>query len=161
MHQFGGARPRARPRNPGQEEPASIWGTIVGLLPIILLVLWPLLSSIFSGLAPSTPSAPSMSFDQPHPPLYTMERVMPNYKAKYYVNPADVESYSASKMASLDKKAEVLLVKQLRIKCEEEMAHKQRLRNEAQGWFFPDPAKMEVANDFEMEGCRRLHSLQI
>jgi DnaJ family protein B protein 12 len=136
-----------------------MWSTIIGLLPIILLVVWPILSSIFSGISSSTPSAPSMAFDAPHPPLYTMERTMPNFKVKYYLNPADIQSYSPSKLSTLDKKAEVLLVQQLRIKCENEMAHKQQLRNAAQGWFFPDPAKMELANDYQMEACRRLNSL--
>ncbi|KAK4157674.1 hypothetical protein C8A00DRAFT_39955 [Chaetomidium leptoderma] len=160
VHQFGGARPRARPRNPGQEEPpASLWSTIIGLLPIIILVLWPVLSGIFSGISSSTPSVPSMAFDEPNPPLYTMERTMPNFKVRYYLNPADIHSYTPSKLSSLDKRAEVVLVQQLRIKCENEMAHKQQLRNAAQGWFFPDPAKMELANDYSMPACRRLNGL--
>lgn len=162
VHQFGGNRPRARPRNPGQEEPpANMWSTIVGLLPILLLVVWPLLSSIFSGFSASGPSTPSMAFDQPHPPLYTEERIMPNYKVKYYLNPEDIQSYTKSKLHSLDRKAEVLLVQQLRVKCENEMEHKQQLRNAAQGWFFPDPDKMEVANAYEMPACRRLNSLRL
>jgi len=136
-----------------------MWGNMIGLLPIILLVVWPLLSSIFSGLAPSPPAAPSMAFDAPPPPLYTLERTMPNFKVKYYLNPADVQAYTPSKLSTLDKKAEVLLVQQLRIKCENEMAHKQQLQYAAQGWFFPDPAKMELANDYDMEACRRLNSL--
>ncbi|KAL2024157.1 hypothetical protein VTK56DRAFT_9937 [Thermocarpiscus australiensis] len=159
VHQFGGPRPRGRPRNPGQEEPVSMWSTFVGLLPIILLVIWPLLSSIFSGFSSSATSTPSMVFDEPHPPLYTFERTMPNLNVKYYLNPADVQSYSQSKLYSLDKKAEVLLVQQLRVQCESEMAHKQQLRNAAQGWFRPDPEKMELANAYEMPACRRLNSL--
>ncbi|KAK3304140.1 uncharacterized protein B0T15DRAFT_575654 [Chaetomium strumarium] len=161
VHQFGGARPRARPRNPGQEEPASMWSTIIGLLPILLLVVWPILSSIFSGMTSSTPSTPSMVFDEPHPPLYTMERTMPNLNVRYYLNPADVQSYSPSKLYSLDKKAEVVLVQQLRIKCESEMAHKQQLQNAAQGWFYPDPEKMEVANAYPMPACQRLNSMRL
>ncbi|AEO71245.1 ae61672f-de9d-4e72-a859-720895c3240b [Thermothielavioides terrestris] len=162
VHQFGGARPRGRPRNPGQEEPASTWSTLVGLLPILLLVIWPLLSSIFSGItSSSTPATPSMVFDDPHPPLYTVERTMPNLKVKYYLNPADIQSYSPSKLYSLDKKAEVLLVQQLRSRCESEMAHKRQLQEAAQGWFFPDPEKMEVANAYPMPACQRLNTLRL
>ncbi|EAQ86793.1 hypothetical protein CHGG_08046 [Chaetomium globosum CBS 148.51] len=161
VHQFGGARPRARPRNPGQEEPASIWTTIFGLLPILLLVVWPILSSIFSGISSSTPATPSMVFDEPHPPLYTMERTMPHFKVRYYLNPVDVHSYTPAKLASLDKRAEVVLVQQLRIKCENEVSHKQQLRNAAQGWFFQDPDKMEVAKAFDMPACNRLNSLGV
>ena len=138
-----------------------MWSTIIGLLPILLLVVWPILSSIFSGLASSTPATPSMAFDEPHPPLYTMERTMPHFKVKYYLNPADVHAYNPSKLSSLDKRAEVVLVQQLRLKCENEMAHKQQLQNAAQGWFFQDPDKMEVANTFDMPACNRLNSLGV
>ncbi|KAJ4306782.1 hypothetical protein N0V88_000149 [Collariella sp. IMI 366227] len=155
VHQFGGARPRARPRNPGQEEPASTWGTIIGLLPIFILLFWPIISSIFSGLAGSAPATPSMAFDAPNPPHYTMERTMPRLKVKYYLNPVDVQSYSDSKLYSLDKKAEIILVQQLRLKCESEQNHKLQLQQAAQGWFRPDPEKMEVANAFDMPASLR------
>jgi hypothetical protein len=44
----------------------------------------------------------------------------------------------------------VVLVQRLRIQCENEMAHRQQLRNAAQGWFFPGPDKMEVANSYDV-----------
>lgn len=102
-----------------------------------------------------------MVFDEPHPPLYTLERRMPNFGVPYYLNPRDVESYSQSKLYSLDKKAEVLLVQKLRVMCEEEMAHKQQLRNAAQGWIRPDPEKMEIANSYPMPACGRLKSMNL
>jgi Domain of unknown function (DUF1977). len=102
-----------------------------------------------------------MAFDAPNPPLYTLERTMPNLGFKYYLNPADVHSYSAHKLASLDKKAEVVLVQQLRLQCENEMAHKERLREAARGWFYQDQKKMELANNYDMPACRRLHSLRV
>ena len=132
--------------------------TILGLLPVLLLFIFPLLSSLFSG-GTSYPSVPSMVFDQPHPPLYTMERTMPTFGAKYFLNPQEVASYTPSKLHTLDKQAEVILVRQLRIKCEEEVQHKERLREAAQGWFYQNPEKMEVANAFDMPACRRLKSL--
>ena len=135
-----------------------MWSTIVGLLPVLLLVFWPLLSSIFSAFVPSTPSVPNMAFEMPNPPKYTEERTIPGLNVKYYVNPADIQSYSKSKLHTLDKNAEVVFIRGLRYKCEEEMSHRQQLRNEAQGWFFPDPAKMEVANSYPMPACRRLKS---
>ncbi|KAK3937340.1 hypothetical protein QBC46DRAFT_267758 [Diplogelasinospora grovesii] len=160
VHQFGGARPRGRPRNPGgQEEQSSILSTILGLLPILLLFIFPLLSSLFSGAA-QYDSTPSMVFDAPHPP-FTQERVMPNFGVPYFLNPQDVKSYSPSKLHSLDKKAEVALVQRLRVECDNEMNHKQRLRDAAQGWFYQDPDKMEVANAYDMPACRRLQKLGV
>ncbi|KAK0704884.1 DnaJ domain-containing protein [Lasiosphaeris hirsuta] len=158
VHQFGGARPRARPRNPGQPEETSLFSTIMGLLPILLLFIFPLLSSMFSG-GTSQSSTPSMVFDHPHPPLYTLERTMPTFGSKYYLNPQEVQSFTQSKLHTLDKKAEVILIQQLRLKCEDEIAHRDKLREAAQGWFYQNPEKMEVANSFDMPACRRMKSL--
>lgn len=157
VHQFGGARPRGRPRNPGQEEEQSIFSTVMSLLPIILLFIFPLLSSIFSG--DSQPATPTMAFDRPYPPYYTMERTMPNFQTKYYVNPKDVSNYGQSKLHTLDKKAEIIFTNELRSKCESEQAHKRRLTEAAQGWFSQDEEKMAVANNYEMPSCRRLSGL--
>ncbi|VBB77263.1 Putative protein of unknown function [Podospora comata] len=160
VHQFGGGRPRARPRNPGQEEPpASMLGTILGLLPIIILFIFPIISSIFSGLTTiTTPATPSMVFDQPYA-SYTVERMMPNYKTKYYLNKADIKSYTPAKFNWLDRQAEVVFVQQLRIECEKEMQRKQELKDQATGWFSYNKDKMELANNFPMPQCRRLNSL--
>ncbi|KAK3361071.1 hypothetical protein B0T24DRAFT_122546 [Lasiosphaeria ovina] len=158
VHQFQGGRPRARPRNPGQPEEASLFSTLMGVLPILLLFIFPLLSSLFSGSSPAV--APSMTFDAPHAP-YTQERTMPNFGVKYYLNPKDVNTYNDHKLHALDKKAEVILVQRLRVMCEDENLHKQKLREEAQGWFYQDPDKMEVANSMDMPSCRRLKSLHV
>src|ERR1700709_2288324 len=63
VHQFGGARPRRRPRDPHapQEPPATLRSTIMGLLPLLILFVLPLISSFFSG--GSTAAGPSMRFD--------------------------------------------------------------------------------------------------
>ncbi|KUI62820.1 putative J domain-containing protein C17A3.05c [Cytospora mali] len=160
VHQFGGGRPRRRPRdNPQQAPDNSLFNTLMGLLPIIFLFLFPLLSSLFSG-GSSTPSGPRMVFDFPEYP-YVHERITPKLNVKYYVNPTDIKTYSKSQMARMDNNAEIGLVRHLRAECENEMLHKQRLYDEAQGWFKQDPAKMEVANRFETASCRRLDMLGV
>lgn len=155
VHQFGGARPRARPRNPGQEEETSMFSTIMGLLPVLLLFIFPLLSSIFSG---SEPAGPNMTFDGPTK-HFSVERTMPNYGYKYYVNKDEVSSYSNHKLSSLDKQAETKLVQELNTRCLDEQAHQQRLAEAARGWFGPDPEKMAVAQSYHMPNCIRLKSL--
>ncbi|KAK4204698.1 hypothetical protein QBC40DRAFT_249770 [Triangularia verruculosa] len=160
VHQFGGARPRARPRNPGQEEPQpSMLGTMLGLLPIIILFIFPIISSIFSGLTQiATPATPSMVFDSPYQG-YSVERTMPNYNTKYYLKKSDIKGYTPQKFNWLDKQAEVVFVQQLRIECEKEMQKRQELKDQATGWFSYDQKKMEVANNYPMPQCRRLNSL--
>lgn len=159
VHQFGGGRPRRRPRENEQPPETSLFSTLMGLLPIIFLFLFPLLSSIFSGTG-STPSGPRMVFDAPEFP-YTHERITPKLNVKYYVNPTDVKSYTKTQLSRLDNTAEIGLVRHLRAECENEMIHKQRLYDHAQGWFTQDPDKMEIANRFETTSCRRLDSLGV
>lgn len=158
VHQFGGGRPRRRPRENEQAQDNSFSNTLIGLLPIIFLFLFPLLSSLFSG--GSAPAGPRMVFDAPEFP-YTHERVTPKLNVKYYVNPQDVKSYSKSQMVRLDNSAEIGLVRHLRSECENEMMHKQRLYDAAQGWFTQDPDKMDVAKRFETLSCRRLDNLGV
>ncbi|EFX06536.1 er associated chaperone [Grosmannia clavigera kw1407] len=164
VHQFGGARPRTRPRQAGNnaqqpQQDQSLWSTVVGLLPILILFVLPLLSSLFSGEGTSQPAMPRMVFDAAEPP-YTLGRRTPN-NVKYYVDPRDFTPFqdNAQKLSQLDSYADVTLVRTLRAQCEREMLQKQRLKEEAQGWIFQDADKMEVANRLEMRACDRLERM--
>ena len=165
VHQFGGGRPRTRPRqaNPNaanQAGDSSTLSTLLGLLPILFLFVLPLLSSLFSG--DSTPAMPSMVFDAPKAP-WTLGRQTQSSKVRYYVDPKDkafaVYKDNPQKLAQLDNFAEVTLVRTLRNQCEREMQHRQRLADEAQGWLFQDADKMELATNYDMKSCRRLDSM--
>jgi DnaJ homolog subfamily B member 12 len=100
-----------------------------------------------------------MHFDSPVPPRYIFERTIPNLKVKYYVNPQDVAQYSEAKLRQLDRSAEVNFVRQLNIRCENEKAHQRQLVEDAQGWFFQDADKMDVARNFDLTSCKRLRKL--
>lgn len=158
VHQFGGGRPRTRPRQAGQQQEGNnMWSTLMSLLPIIVLFIFPMISSLFSG-ATSGASTPSMAFEQAKPP-YTMARKMPNVKINYYVNPNDVRHYSASKLYNLDQKAELIFAQSLQQQCEREMTEKRRLMEEAQGWFTTDQEKLAKAERYETPACIRIKTL--
>lgn len=159
VHQFGGTRPRRRPREAAaaSEPPPSGWAYLQQLLPLILLFVLPLLSSLFSGS--STPSGPTYRFDTAVPP-HTMQRTTPKLKVDYFINPVDVEDYSARKFHQLDQRVEVDYVTKLRYECEAEVQHRERMIQDAQGWFFPDVEKMKEARAMELKSCRRLESLK-
>jgi DnaJ family protein B protein 12 len=161
VHQFGGARPRRRPRDPNaaQEPAPNLRSMLTGLLPLLILFVLPLLSSLFSGSS-STPSGPSMQFDSPVPP-HTMHRLTPRLKVDYYINPVEVADYTPRKFSQLDQKAEIKFVQLLRVGCEEEQDIRNRLMNDAQGWFFQDAGKMQRAREMEMKSCRRLESMGV
>jgi DnaJ homolog subfamily B member 12 len=132
--------------------------TLVGLLPIIILFIFPLLSSLFSGS--SQPTSPRMVFEHPEPP-YTMQRTTPNLRVNYFVNPQDVAQMTKFKLGQLDRTAEVNLVRGLRMECANEENHRQALFDAAQGWFYEDPEKMDAARNYAMPSCKRLDDLGV
>lgn len=158
VHQFGGARPRRRPREgPATQQDANPLQNLIGLLPILLFFVLPMITSLFS-FGDSTPATPQMVFDHPlHP--YTQARDTPNYNIRYYVNPADVAKMTPSRLSQLDKTAEAKLVRHLRSECDNEIMYKRRLRDDAQGWFYPDVDKLAAANAYKMPSCDRLGSM--
>lgn len=160
VHQFGGARPRRRPREANaQTQPASPgWASLTQLLPLILLFVFPLLSSLFSG-GSSTSTGPSYRFDGPVSP-HTMHRTTPRIKIDYYVNPHDVDDFSARKFSLLDTRVEKDYVNKLQFECEDEVQERERMIQAAQGWFFPDVEKMKEARAMELKSCRRLDALR-
>ncbi|KAI0539381.1 hypothetical protein GGR58DRAFT_238110 [Xylaria digitata] len=163
VHQFGGARPRRRPAGdaqPGEQRQASGWETLVSLLPIIFLFVFPLLTNLFSGFGESQPAVPNMVFDSPQAPQ-TYERTTPKVQVNYYVDPNDIAGWQDHRLRQLDKEAEVLFVRVLRRRCDTEIRTKQDLVDKAQGWFFPDPDKMKIARDFPMASCKRLDEIGI
>ncbi|KAK0313860.1 Chaperone protein dnaJ [Friedmanniomyces endolithicus] len=156
IHQFGGNRPRQRPHNHDQNAaPASLGSAIQSLLPLLLLFLLPILSSLFSG---STPTGPGLRFDAAVPP-HTLSHTSNRLSIPYWVNPTEVEGYTAKKWRDLDKVAENKFVNQLSTECEWELAQRRRMEEEARGFFYTDVRMLERARAMEMKGCRNLEGL--
>ncbi|RMZ81008.1 hypothetical protein DV738_g2495, partial [Chaetothyriales sp. CBS 135597] len=133
VHRMGGQVPRARPRD--AEERAASGGS-------------------------SGPSGPSVRYDSPVPPM-TMHRVTPKYQIDYFINPADVDGWKASKLHSLDQRAEVDYVSNIRYQCEVETQRKRQEIQDATGFFFTDEERLRKARAMPMPGCRRLDELRI
>ncbi|KAH9826436.1 DnaJ subfamily B member 12 [Teratosphaeria destructans] len=156
IHQFGGDRPRRRPHNHDNAQAASPLSALQSLLPLLLLFILPLLSSLFSGS--SAPSGPSMRFDKAHPP-HTLQHTSTRLNVPYWVNPSEVDGYTARKWRDLDKMAEAKYVGQLSQECEIERDRRQRLADSAQGFFWTDQEVLEQARNMEMPHCQRLRDL--
>lgn len=159
VQQFGGARPRRRPRDPNapEEPPASLQQTLMGLLPLLFILVLPILSSLFSG-SDSSNAGPSMRFDAATPP-HTMHRHTNRLKVDYFLSPKEVDGYTNAQFRKLDQQAEVKYVTRLNLDCDQEHLARNELVNSAQGWFVQDQQKMQQANDMEMRACRRLESM--
>lgn len=157
VHQFGGQRPRRRPREPGVEEPApTLRSTLAGLLPLIILFIVPLLTSLFGN--DSVPAGPQFRFNGPEVP-YTLRRTTRPHHVDYWVNPAEVADFNARKFNQLDGRAEATLMKYLKVDCERENVRRTQAYNDAQGWFFPDQEKLAQARKMPMKACDRLQQL--
>jgi len=89
-----------------------------------------------------------------------MGRTTPKLDINYYVNPVDVEDFSARKFRQLDQRVELDYVSSLRYACDAEVNARERKIQEAQGWFFPNVEKMKEARAMELTNCRRLDSLK-
>ena len=153
VHQFGGGRPRTRPRQAnGQNDDRQqgAWAALSNLLPLLILFVLPLLSSLFSSI----PTGPSIHF-QENPPA-TMRRTTPRVKVDYWVNPTEVEDYSNRKLHELDRKAENQYITSLQHECQIEIKTRNRMVEDAQGWFFVDENKMRDARKYNMKACKRL-----
>lgn len=161
VHQFGGGRPRRRPRDPNAppDPPASLQSTLMGLLPLLFILILPILSSLFSGET-TGPAVPSMRFDGAVPP-HTLHRHTPRMKVDYYINPTEVTAFTPSQLAKLDQRAEVQFISRLNLDCQGEQNAQQEMFNQAQGWFYQDGEKMQQARSMEMKACRKLEQLGV
>lgn len=159
VHQFGGGVPRRRPAaNAAGQTQGNMdgWTLLRQLAPLLILFVLPLLSSLFSS---SPPVTPSYRFDTAKPP-HTMGRTTPNLNLNYFVNPLEVDDFSARRFKQLDKQVETDHVRALRFECENEVNQRERKIQDAQGWFFPDIEKMKEARAMELPNCRRFEKLR-
>jgi len=158
VQQFGGGRPRRRPHNhaqgPGQEQ--SVAQAFQSLLPLLLLFLLPLLSSLFSGLGGSS-NGPSYRFDKISP--YTQPHTSDRLKVPYWVDPAQTRDFSTRNWRDLDRAAEQRYVGDLSVRCERERAERDRVAQEAMGFFWTDQVALDRARAMRLEACTRLQEL--
>nr|POE85512.1 putative j domain-containing protein c17a3.05c [Quercus suber] len=154
IHQFGNQQRRRAPNQ--QAAPTSPLTALQSLLPLLLLFIFPLLSSIFSS---PDPVFPAMRFDSAQPPQ-TFERVTKSHmKLPYWVNPVEINDYTPKQWKALDRQAESLYINRISSECERESLQRQRLANEAQGFFWTDTEKLDQARRMDMPNCRRLNEL--
>ncbi|KAL9619117.1 MAG: hypothetical protein Q9160_006206 [Pyrenula sp. 1 TL-2023] len=159
VHQFGGGRPRRRPREANQEPEQTPSGitALTQLLPLLFLFLLPLLSSLFTG---SGTSGPTPRFDAATPP-HTLQRTMPGIHVNYWLNPRDVEDYSPGKLRKLDSRMETEYVSDLQYRCQNEREQKRQMVYDAQGFFSTNQRMMEQARNLPMKSCSRLDELKL
>ena len=90
---------------------------------------------------------------------YTQQHETSRFKIPYWVNPAEVQDYTTKKWKELDKSAEVRYVSTLNVQCERERMERDRIVQDAQGFFWTDQIQLDRARNLEMRNCKRLNEL--
>lgn len=173
FHSFGGGpdifeqfmfgRPRqARPqsRDPRAEPQSPLWGQILSILPIALLLGFPLIVSLFTG-SDSTPSLPKFRFDAKGP--FKHEMRTSRFDFPFYVRESEVSKLSPRDLRKLQQTAENSYVNSIRSGCTREYMERQQMMNDAIGFLglTRDEKKWQEASDMEMPACELLDSLGI
>lgn len=169
VHQFGGNRPRRRPAGTGdgqQAQQPTAGQALLNLLPILLIFVLPILSSLFSGSGStsswgaSSYKPPSYNIDHPLPPQLTSLRTSQSLKVPYYTDPATTTSYDKPAWRRLDMHVENSLMRHLDRQCGAEEQARSQLFQSAQGWFSVDQEAVREARGMPMVACGRLQTLQ-
>lgn len=167
IHTFGGGNPfqqhftqaRARQQNQNaEEEVPELLSSLFKLLPLLLLFIAPLLSSVFNGGGNYGINTNAHFEFHPSPP-YTEYRTTSTYNIPYYVNPREVRDFTPRNFAQLDKRAEVSYVRTLRVLCSREYDNKQQQIANSQGWFSTDQEAYDKAININLEHCEELDKL--
>lgn len=160
VHQFGGNRPQRRPAaaNGQRQEQPTAGQALQNLLPLLILFIIPLLTSLFSSSdsSYSAPKVPVFSMDTPMPPLTQLETTK-RLKVPYYVNPIDVADLSQRKWRDLETAVERRMLYTLDVECDNERRQQERMMQDAQGWFMIDHEKYAAARNLPMSSCKRLN----
>ncbi|KAI3406487.1 HLJ1 [Candida oxycetoniae] len=158
------ARRTARPasqsntqtQNANRESQTLLEG-LKGLLPILLVLLVPILSAIFSDN-----TAPDYSFIPTRE--YKVERRTPKYKIPFYVNDGFAkknEKKTRKQLRNYDSKVENLFIHDKRAKCAREQTRRDQMIEDAQGWFYTDMEMINEAENMPMPNCDVLRSLNL
>jgi DnaJ family protein B protein 12 len=153
---FGAQRPRTRQHGRQQQQQGpppdlSFVGQLKQYLPLILMLLIPLLSNLFS----ETPE----KFQMRPTPKFSHERISERFAVPYYITPDQASSLSSKKLKELDVRVENNYVGILRDECQKERNYKDMKIQNAYGWFLPDKEKLAEAQSMRLPYCEKLADL--
>lgn len=140
--------------------------TIRQLLPILILVLIPLISSFFGGDDQTSLTGsrlPVHSFDPQ--PLLPVERLTFKHKIPYYINEktftnnGGYQDSNSAKLRTLDRRVENNLINDLKYKCHNENLRKQDAILDSSFFIWTNQKKLDEANAMGTPSCDRLSGL--
>lgn len=166
--QQGTGRRRSEGAAQGEErEESPLLQLFYQYLPLLLVVV----PMVFNMLVDAVGTGgglfnrmPDFSFETS--PAYSVERTTPNLGVTYYLsNEGRQQVYSKNDngrtLHKLDVKAEDRYVKDLRMRCKREQNTKERMIEDAYGFFFVDKEKLKDAQGYRAQSCERLRELNL
>lgn len=142
----------------GAQEDNDLMSNIIRLLPLLLLFVTPLLSSLFESFSgTSSPSVPKFEFTKTPP--YTEKRTTTKYNIPYYITQKDLQRLTPRNLRTLDSRAEVTYIHSLTGLCDREYEIKQQKIMDSKGWFSVDEEALKKAEEMELPHCDRLSEL--
>lgn len=146
-------RQQRRRHEEQQRKQATGWDTIVQILPLVVILLGMLLSTLFAD------DAPDYSFTKTA--KFNVKRTTPAHKIPFFVKPGFTKDINDRQLRNFDKKVEALYVRDTQNNCAREQIKRNDLMEDAQGWFFTDQRKLDQALKMPMPNCKRLRDLGI
>jgi DnaJ-class molecular chaperone with C-terminal Zn finger domain len=165
---FGGQDPFTRHRQHQQQrqqqqreerppQDASILDILKQFLPILLIILVPVISNLFS----ESSSVPDYSFTRNG--KFNLERMTPRHKIPFYVSKSHLvkKQLSPKQLRNFDYKVENVYVQDKKSKCSREQMVQSDMMEDAIGWFSTDYNKLRQAENMPMPNCDALRSLNL
>ena len=125
---------------------------IMNLLPLIVLFVLPMLSTLLSGTGISGPEIRDFKDYR-----FTKQRTSrPRGIHKYWLDPNQVSEYTEKKFHDLDRQVETRYIQNLQYDCRDKKEQRNRMIQEAQGIFFTDHARVDRARKMKLPSCDKL-----
>ena len=157
QHQQQRQQRQQQQRDESPPQDASIIDILKQFLPILLIILVPVISNLFS----ESSSVPDYSFTRNR--KFDLERITPRHNIRFYVSKAHLvkKQLSPKQLRNFDYKVENVYVQDKKSKCSREQMVQNDMMEDAIGWFSTDYNKLREAETMPMPNCDTLRSLNL
>lgn len=144
-------RQQRRRHEEQQRRQPTGWDTILQILPLAVIIIAMLFSTILQD------DTPDYSFKKTS--RFNVQRATPKHNIPFYVKPGFTDNLNDRKLKNFDNKVEALYVRDTQNNCAREQIKRNDMMEDAQGWFFTDQRRLERAQNMPMPSCQRLKDL--
>ncbi|ODV58575.1 DnaJ-domain-containing protein [Ascoidea rubescens DSM 1968] len=141
-------------QNSTNQPPPDFLTSLKSLLPLFLILLMPIISMFSAHTSNKIPDFYFTPYNN-----FNVQRSTQVYNIPYYIKESSLQDLTENDLRVLDKKAENKYITMLNKKCIYENTERNRLINEAHGWFFVDTERLKQGRNYPRPNCDRLASM--